>query len=74
MNQKSGKKRKTDFIVSKEETTLIYGQDAIIRLNYKDFMSFVKVVTKRHRQFSKEKCYEHFTHLSPDVSFFMVKK
>jgi len=84
MNKTFGKKRKTDFIVSKKENTIRTawtgdnGPGVIIQINYKDFMKFVKKVQERHKYFSGKKClhkkYSHFTHLSPDVSFFMVKK
>ena len=84
MNKKFGKRTKTDFIVSKKENT-IYGvwagdesPQVIIQINYKDFMKFVKKVQERHKYFSGKKClhkkYPHFTHLSPDVSFFFVRK
>lgn len=74
MNPRFGKKQKTDLKVIIKTNTLYHGSDSIIQLNYKDFKKFAQQVTKRHKHFSNKKSYIHFTHLSPDVSFLLVKK
>jgi hypothetical protein len=77
MNPEFGKKPKHEFFTIRKDNIIrnIWNKQVIIQITYKDFMQLAKRVQRRHKQFSKnKKGYTHFTHMSPDVSFLMVKK